>query len=86
MRRFYFPLRSSVELFPDPTSVEAGTRAKEAAILYDEVFFEYGMLTASVGDSGSIQTWRPLRKLPRTNSRRLERLRNQDRTSGWMSA
>ena len=59
MRRFYFPLRSSVELFPDPTSVEAGTRAKEAAVLYDEVLFEDGLLSVSVGDSGLIQMWRP---------------------------
>ncbi len=35
MRRIFFPLKSGVELFEDPTSPEAVTRAKEAAVLYD---------------------------------------------------
>ena len=33
----YFPLRTSVEFFRDPSSLAAVTRVKEAAILYDEV-------------------------------------------------
>ncbi len=40
MRRIFLPLRTSVELFDDPTSPQATTRAKQAAVLYDEVIFE----------------------------------------------
>ena len=48
MSRAYFPLRSSVELFTDPTSPEPVVQAKHAAILYDEIAFEIGMFEASI--------------------------------------
>jgi hypothetical protein len=58
-RRLYFPLRSSVELFEDPTSVEASVRAKEGAVLFDEVLFEDGMVIATVGEQGNWTMYRP---------------------------
>jgi hypothetical protein len=63
VRRLYFPLRSSVELFVDPTSVEAGVRAKEGAVLFDEVFFEAGMVIATVGEGGNFVMYRPAHEL-----------------------
>jgi hypothetical protein len=63
VRRLYFPLRSSVELFADPTSVEAGIRAKEGAVLFDEVFFEAGMVIATVGEDGNFVMYRPAHEL-----------------------
>ena len=59
MNRAYFPLRSSVELFADPSSPEPVSRAKHAAILYDEVAFEIGMLEASITADGSFLNYRP---------------------------
>lgn len=58
MRRLYFPLRTSVELFTDPTSVEPTARAKEAVVLYDEVIFEAGFFDITlVEDALSISAW-----------------------------
>jgi hypothetical protein len=48
-----FPLRTSVELFRDPMSVIAPTRAKEAAILYDELVFEAGLYEIGITEQGS---------------------------------
>lgn len=59
MTRLFFPLRSSVELFQDPTSVAAVTRAKEGAILYDELVFEAGLYNIGITDQGSFANWRP---------------------------
>lgn len=59
MSRIFFPLRTSVELFADPTSPTAVTRAKEAAILYDELFFETGVYDASITPNGSTNFWTP---------------------------
>jgi hypothetical protein len=59
VRRLYFPLRTSVELFSDSTSVEAGARAKEAVVLYDEVVFEAGLFEVQVLEDGSFSNWRP---------------------------
>ena len=60
MRRLYFPLRTGVELFTDPTSVEPTARAKEAVVLYDEVIFEAGFFDITmVEDALSISTWHP---------------------------
>jgi hypothetical protein len=56
--RLYFPLRTSVELFPDPTSVQAPSRAKEAVVLYDEVIFEAGLFEVQMLDGGSFSNWR----------------------------
>jgi hypothetical protein len=49
----YFPLRSSVELFKDPTSPEPVARAKHAAILYDHVVFEAGLFEQTIGKTGA---------------------------------
>lgn len=62
-RRLYFPLRSSVELFTDPTSVKASVRAKEGAVLFDEVYFEPGMVIATVGEGGNFVMYRPPHEL-----------------------
>jgi hypothetical protein len=56
--RAYFPLRSSVELFRDPASPRPITRAKEAAILFDELIFEDGLFEASLNPEGSFQQYR----------------------------
>lgn len=65
MRRLYFPLRTSVELFTDPTSVEPRARAKEAVVLYDEVIFEAGFFDISmVEDALSISAWHAPGSLP----------------------
>ncbi len=50
MKNAYFPLRSSVELFQDPTSPAPVTRAKVAAILFDAVIFEAGLYEQTIGD------------------------------------
>lgn len=54
MTRAFFPLRSSVELFSDPASPKPVARAKQAAVLYDEVFFEDGLINAELTKEGSI--------------------------------
>jgi hypothetical protein len=41
--KIFFPLRTSVELLKDPTSPTAATRAKQAAVLCDELIFEEGL-------------------------------------------
>ena len=59
IRRVFFPLRSAVELFSDPRSPDAVTKAKEAAVLFDEVIFEDGVLDVSVTSNGSTCFWNP---------------------------
>lgn len=58
MSRIIFPLRTSVELFRDPMSVITPTRAKEAAILYDELVFEAGLYEIGITEQGSFANWR----------------------------
>lgn len=53
MKIAYFPLRSSVELFTDPTSPQPVSRAKHAAILYDTVVFEVGLFEQTIGKTGA---------------------------------
>jgi len=55
----FFGLSTAVELFKDPRSAQAVTRAKEAALLYDRVIFEIGMLDVTVGEGGSSSFWIP---------------------------
>lgn len=59
MTRIFFPLRTSVEFFRDPASVAAVARAKEAAILYDELVFEAGLYDIGITAQGSFANWRP---------------------------
>lgn len=59
MSRVYFPLQTSVELFGDRETPKAITRVKQAAALYDEVFIEDGLYTASVSTEGSDSWWHP---------------------------
>ena len=63
MTKILFPLRTSVEFFRNPTSVEAVARAKEASILYDEVVFEVGLYRINIADHGSSNHWRDPRGL-----------------------
>jgi hypothetical protein len=55
----FFPLRTSVELFEDRRSPSAVVRAKEAAILYDRVIFETGLLDVTITSGGSSYFWHP---------------------------
>jgi len=55
----FFPLRTSVELFRDRHSPTAVVRAKEAAILYDRVIFETGLLDVTISTGGSNSFWHP---------------------------
>lgn len=59
MSRVYFPLRTSVELFETRESPEAPTRVKEAALLYDELIFEVGLLDVTVTPSWANVWWTP---------------------------
>lgn len=59
VRRVFFPLRSAVERFSDPRSPDAVTKAKEAAILFDEVIFEDGLLDVSITPNGATSFWNP---------------------------
>ncbi|HEV7775155.1 MAG TPA: hypothetical protein VGO48_17885 [Conexibacter sp.] len=55
----FFALRSSVELFEDPMSPSAATRAKEAACLYDHLVFEPGLLEVTIASNGCMPWWFP---------------------------
>jgi hypothetical protein len=55
----FFPLHTSVELFEDRTSPAAVVRAKEAALLYDRLIFETGMLDVTISSEGSFIFWNP---------------------------
>lgn len=59
MSAVFFPLRTSVELFADPASPAAVTRAKEAALLFDRLIFEAGLLDVTISPGGSWQMWDP---------------------------
>lgn len=59
MSRVYFPLRTSVELFENRESPEAPTRVKEAALLYDELIFEVGLLDVTITPSWANVWWTP---------------------------
>ena len=72
MSNCYFPLRSSVELFGDRRTPAAVTRAKQAAVLYDRLFIEVGLLQVHVLDAGSSTWWTPPEQL---SPERLERTR-----------
>jgi hypothetical protein len=63
MSKLYFPLQSSVEFFHDPLGVDAATRAKEGAVLYEQIIFEDGLLMATVGDDINFAFRRPRREL-----------------------
>jgi hypothetical protein len=53
MNRMFFPPRTSVEFFSDPISPDAAARAKQAAVLFDEVVFEAGVYDVLVTDAGT---------------------------------
>jgi hypothetical protein len=74
MSRAYFPLRSSVELFADPTSPEPVARAKHAAILYDDIAFEIGMFEASITEQGSMTNYRPPNMITEEDRRHARRV------------
>ncbi len=52
-------MKSGVELFENRSSPEAVTRAKEAAVLYDEVIFEDGLYDVSITPQGATNFWTP---------------------------
>jgi hypothetical protein len=61
--RIYFPLQSSVEFFADPTQATAVARAKEGAVLFEEIFFEDGQMIATVGGGMNVVIRRPRHQL-----------------------
>lgn len=63
MSRIYFPLATSVELFGDRRTPAAVTRLKQAAVLYDELFIDMGMLAIRVLDTGASNWWYPPHQL-----------------------
>src|ERR1700743_963082 len=75
IRRIFFPLRSAVELFSVPSSPDAVTKAKEAAVLYDELIFETGLLDVSITSNGSTSFWNPPESI---SPELLERTRQAD--------
>jgi hypothetical protein len=56
-------LRSSVEFFADPTRLTPMARAKEGAVLFEEIVFEDGQLIATVGEKMNWAMHRPRREL-----------------------
>ncbi|MBS1894714.1 MAG: hypothetical protein JST59_25720 [Actinobacteria bacterium] len=63
MSRLYFPLRSSVEFFADPNQLTPMARAKEGAVLFEEILFEDGQLIATVGEKMNWAMHRPRHEL-----------------------
>jgi len=59
MSRCVFPLRTSVEWFDDPASPTIEGRVKQAAVLYDELLFEDGLVEIDITDGGAMHTWHP---------------------------
>ncbi|MDX8153370.1 hypothetical protein SK069_17360 [Patulibacter brassicae] len=57
------PLRTSVELFSDPTQPSALARAKQAAVLHDHVFVETGYLDVTLTDRGGMSIVIPPERL-----------------------
>jgi hypothetical protein len=55
----FFPLRCSVEWFSDPSSPAAVTKAKEAAVLFEHLVFEVGLLDVTITPSASMALWTP---------------------------
>jgi hypothetical protein len=73
----YFPLRSSVELFKDPTSPEPVSRAKHAAIVYDEITFEIGLFETTITEEGSIARYVAPDKISEEDRRHARRVIKQ---------
>jgi len=68
--RIVFPLHSSVELFQDRRALAPASRVKQAAVLYDAVAVEAGMLEVTISDTFSNNWWHPPQNL--TKKRRAE--------------
>lgn len=57
---FFFPLRTNVEYFASPGGfLTLERRIKQAALLYDVLMFEGGMYIATIGETGSVDLWKP---------------------------
>lgn len=69
----FFGLSTGVELFTDPASAQAVTRVKEAALLYDLLVIEAGMLDVTVGEGGSSSFWLPPDRLTDEHRERARR-------------
>lgn len=55
----FLPLRTSVELFSDPTEPAALARAKQAAVLHDRLYVEAGYFDVTATEGGSTSMWLP---------------------------
>src|SRR5437016_5570138 len=51
MSRIVFPLSTSLEVATGQETLSAVERAKQAAILFDEIIFEEGLLVVEVGST-----------------------------------
>ncbi len=58
-----FPLQTGVELFSDPTMPEGPARAKQAAVLYDQIVFETGLYEVSIAEGERNTWWHPQESL-----------------------
>ena len=74
MSRAYFPLRSGVELFADPQSPEPVSKAKHAAIVYDEITFEIGMFETTITEEGAISSYKTPDRITEEDRRRARRV------------
>src|SRR4051794_11789927 len=56
--KLFFPLRTSVELFRDAETPAAHARAKQGAVLFDELLFEEGIYDVTMAGGGLWSTIR----------------------------
>lgn len=57
---FFFPLRTNIEYFASPGGfLSLERRIKQAALLSDVLMFEGGMYIATIGETGSVDLWKP---------------------------
>lgn len=57
--KIVLPLRTSVDLFSDERQPSAVARAKQAAVLHDQVYVELGFLEVTLTEHGGLTTWTP---------------------------
>ena len=69
--RTWFPLRSNLTYFSGETQrLDVEARIKQAALLSEEIVFEFGMLDVSVTETGMTSLWTPPSQLSEDRIRR----------------
>lgn len=81
--RILLPLRTSVDLFSDPSQPSALTRAKQAAVLYDAMTVEMGFLDVSMTPHGGSTTWKPPEMIDEHDIRRARMPPEQGAPMSW---